>query len=778
MIGKVVSHYKILEKLGEGGMGVVYKAQDIKLDRLVALKFLPPELTKDPQAKDRFIQEARAASALDHPNICTVYEIDETDDGRMFMAMAHYEGDTLKEKIGASAKAGGMKVNDAVENAVQIARGLAKAHESGIVHRDIKPANVIVTRDGIAKILDFGLAKLSGRALLTMAGSTLGTAAYMSPEQARGEAVDARTDIWSMGVVLYEMLTGRRPFASDYEQALIYSILNDEPTAMRDVRPGIPEDLEKIVRRAMAKKPADRYPDLKEFIADLNAFRGGSQISKQAQKVAGRKRRLTYLVVSVVSLIVAVVGIMKYTSRDKTIDSIAVLPFVNESQNPDLEYLCDGLTEALLEDLCRAPGMKKVTARYSVMEYKNKIVVPSEVSQKLGVAAILVSRLHQRSNDVRVAVELIAGSDGRRLWGMQYTAPTSEITGLHSDIAKSVIENLHLTGPVEQPARETRQYTQNQDAYRLYLQGQVHYHRSTPEEIRKGIECYRKAIQLDPTFALAHSGIAVAYAQIGIMGFTPWKEAEDSLKQALAQAMAIATNLAENHYVMALSYYKNLNPRASEEEFKRCLELNPLSADAIHYYGHLKAEHGRFEEGLRLMRQSVDLDPLSAHYQFCLGHVYTDARRWEDALREIDRAKEMDSTFALLDFEYFNIYFNTGQHERAIEHARRYATREMGFGPFAEYAIAKVNAVTGHRDDVREQIRLWEERGTGEPADPGALAELYSLLGEKDSAMAWLERAYQQHSPFLIYLKVAPGFDPMRDDPRFIELEKRAGFRD
>jgi eukaryotic-like serine/threonine-protein kinase len=772
MIGRVVSHYKILEKLGEGGMGVVYKAEDTRLKRPVALKFLPQALTADLEAKERFTHEAQAASALDHPNICNIYEINESDDGQLFMAMACYDGETLKKKI----ERGPLPLDEAVGIAAQVAQGLAKAQEAGIVHRDIKPANIIVTKDGIAKIVDFGLAKLSGRTLLTKTGTTMGTAAYMSPEQARSGAVDARTDIWSLGVVLYEMLTSKRPFESDYEQALVYSILHDEPTAIRDVRPEIPGALEKIVLRAMAKSPADRYPDLKGLIVDLDAFRDSSQIPKQAQKLTGRKRKLVYLVAGLVSVLVALVGIIEYTGRAKAIDSIAVLPFVNESQNPDIEYLCDGLTEALLEDLCRAPGIKKVTARYSVMEYKNKTVVPSEASQKLGVAAILVSRLNQRGNDVRVAVELIAASDGRRLWGMQYTTPTSGITGLHSDISKSVIENLHLKIPGELPARETRQYTQNQDAYRLYLQGQVHYHRSTPEEIRKGIEYYRKAIELDPKFALAYSGIAVAYAQFGIMGFAPWKEAEDSLRQALALAMAIDTNLAENHYVMALSHYKNLNPRASEEEFKRCLELNPLSADAIHYYGHLTAEHGRFEEGIKLMRQSVDLDPLSAHYQFCLGDVYAVARRWDDALHEIDRAKEMDSTFALLDYEYFNIYFNTGKYDRALEHARRYASRDMNFGLFAEYAIAKVNAATGHRDDVRRQIRLWETRAEGEPPDPGAVAELYSLLGEKDSAMVWLERAYVQHSVWLPYLKVYPGFDPMRDDPRFKELARKAGF--
>jgi tetratricopeptide (TPR) repeat protein len=260
------------------------------------------------------------------------------------------------------------------------------------------------------------------------------------------------------------------------------------------------------------------------------------------------------------------------------------------------------------------------------------------------------------------------------------------------------------------------------------------------------------------------------------MGLAPWNEAEDSLRQALAQAMAIDTNLAESHYALALSYYKNCRPKASEEEFRRCLELNPLSADAIHYYGHLLAEHARFEEGIRLMRQSVDLDPLSVHYQCCLGDVYADARRWDDALREIDRAKGLDSTFALLDFEYFNIYFNTGRYDRALEHARRYASREVAFGWFAEYAIAKVNAVTGRRDDVRRQIGLWKESAKGEPLDPGAVAELYSLLGEKDSAMVWLERAYLHHSFFLLYLRVWTGFDPMRDDPRFKEMEKKAGF--
>jgi serine/threonine protein kinase/tetratricopeptide (TPR) repeat protein len=771
MIGQTISHYKILEKLGGGGMGVVYKAQDIKLDRPVALKFLPPDLTRDPEAKERFVHEAKAASALQHNNICTVHDIEETSEGQLFIVMDFYDGETLKKKIERRP----LKIEEAADITVQILEGLAKAHEHGIVHRDIKPANIMVTRDGVAKIVDFGLAKLTGRTLLTKAGSTLGTAAYMSPEQARGESPDARTDIWSLGVTFYEMLIGHRPFESDYEQALVYSILNEDPKPMRDLRSEVPEAIEKICRRSMAKEPRDRYQSATELIADLESFKTGTELSDRTRKLPVRKRRMLYAGAAVILAIAAIVGILYSPGNAEAIDTIAVLPFINASGDADIEYLCDGLTEAVLEDLCRAPGFRKVIALNSVMQYKNKEMVPGQVSKKLDVTALVISRLYKRGDELTISVELINGRDETRIWGNQYKRPVSQLTALRKDISGSITENLHLRRAGLTASRETRQYSQNPEACRLYLQGQHFYHRLTEDGLRKAIDCYRKALLLDPKFALAYAGISNSYNQLVGMTYVPWEQAADSMRQEASNALAIDRNLAEAHLAISGIRYYNYEREECVRELKEAIELNPLCADAIHMYAHVLSEDGRHEEGIRLMRQSTELEPLSAHYQYCLAGTYQHARRWDEALREHEKVKEIDSAWERSDPQVATIYFYQGNYDKAIERMQRFVLRTNDQVRM-DILRAKIYAATGKAREARLQLDRLYGVERGKRPDPAEIAAIHSLLGSRDSAMVWLERAYRQRSNVFAFVKVNPEFDSLRSDPGFKQLLARAGF--
>ena len=772
LIGQTISHYKVLEQLGGGGMGVVYKAQDLKLDRPVALKFLPPDLTRDPEAKQRFIHEAKAASTLDHPNICNVHEIDEADDGQIFIVMACYEGETLKNRI----ERGPLKIEEAVEIAVQIAQGLAKAHDHDIVHRDIKPANVMVTLDGVVKIVDFGLAKLTGRTLLTKAGSTLGTAAYMSPEQARGDPSDHRTDIWSLGVTCYEMFSGKRPFESEYEQALVYSILNEEPRRMRDLRSEVPEAIEKICQRAMAKDPSDRYQSAAELITDLESFKAGSQLSERTQRLSVRNRRVLYAGAAVIVAIAAIAGILFSPSHAEAIDTIAVLPFVNVSNNRETEYLCDGLTEAVLEDLCRVPALKKVIAFNSVMQYKHKEIVAAEVSRRLGVAAVLMSRLHQSGDEVTISVELVNGRDETRLWGAKYTRSLSQLGMIHKEISGSVAEVLDIAGHGKSIPREPQQSTQNPDAYRLYLLGEHFYHTLEDDDLRKALDYYRRALQLDPRFAAAYAGVSLVYSQLADLNYIPWEEAADSVRQAAAQALSIDRNNAEAHIAIATLRYYNYERGACEQELKAAIELNPLCADAIHTYAHVVSEDGRHEEALTFMRQSTELEPLSAHYQYCLACTYQNARRWDDALREFQEVMEIDSTWrGRTEAHLAYNYFYRGMYDKAIELMHQSGLHENTWLRLAVLR-AKIFAATGRVRETRLQLDRLYRLGKEEKPDPADIAAIHTLLGSRDSAFVWLERAYHQRSNQFAFVKVKPELDSLRSDHRFKQLLVRAGF--
>jgi len=578
MIGKTISHYKILEKLGGGGMGIVYKAQDTKLDRTVALKFLPPHLHLDDEAEKRFISEAKAASAFDHNNICTIYEIDKTDEDQLFIAMACYEGETLKKKL----EKGPVNVDEAIDIAAQVTEGLKRAHQKGIIHRDIKPANIFITNDGLVKILDFGLAKVSTQTQMTTMGTTMGTIAYMSPEQTKGEEVDHRTDIWSLGVVLYEMLTGELPFKGDYEQAIIYSILNEEI----NLSGNLPQEISNIFKKVLVKNPDERYENVEQLIDDLNEIKkdsGDQSAYPNSLPKRSKIKKRSLLAISAITTIILLITAVFYFDFFKVSDSVVtserkilvVLPFENIGGNPEQEFFADGMTEEMITILGNAnPERLGVIARTSAMHYKKSNVSIGNIGQELGVGYIL-------EGSVRRRVE-----DQTQLWSKNFDGTMDDIFMLQSNVANQIAEALAVE-LLQGAYLINRTHTPDPQAYEEYLTGRFYAHKGTEEGWRKAINFYEEAVRIDPEFALAYAALSHAYSVWATWHTISPKIAYHKAKAAADEAFRLNPNLADAHSALAfIAMFFEWNWKKAEEQFRIALELNPSDGETYHFYGH------------------------------------------------------------------------------------------------------------------------------------------------------------------------------------------------
>jgi serine/threonine-protein kinase len=819
--GQVLSHYRISAKIGEGGMGDVYLAKDTRLNRRVAIKLLSVELSKNENHLRRFVQEARAASALNHPNIITVYEIGEFEDTH-FIAAEYIEGETLRERL-----SGELTLNEVLDITTQMASALSAAHKAGIVHRDVKPENVMIRReDNLIKVLDFGLAKLTEQQAIsdedatlaqvkTNSGVIMGTVAYMSPEQARGQQVDERTDIWSFGAVLYEMLAQKQPFAGETVSDAIAAILKNEPAPLGE---NTPPELNRIIRKTLQKNVDERYQTVKDLLLDLKNLKRQVEFSEEiershtpsfaksanvaatqpsenvtaiqpavstqnsispqtssAEYAIGEVKKHKFVSLGLLAaffVALAVIGYFAFfaTRTATAINSVAVLPFVNGSNDPNLDYLSDGLSESVIDRLSQLPQLK-VIARSSSFKYRGENIDVQDVANKLAVQAIVMGKVARVGDNLSVRVEMIDASENRQLWSEQYSRKAADLISIQLEIAQTASEKLHLRLSGAQEQQLEKRETINPQAFELLLKGNFFFNKEGTEGWRKANEYYRQAVAVDPNYALAHAQLSLSYMVLAGLGNDP-KDFFQKAEAAVRKALELDEKLSNAHFMLANIHKYAWELAPAEAEFKRALELNPNLGDAHREYSFYLCHIGRHDEAFAEAKRARELDPLNLLTNAHIGYALYFARRYDESIEALQKTLELDPNYDLAYAMLGYTYAAKGMHREAII-AYQNAIRLSGGNRNMQSPIGVSSVYTGERGKAQEILKQLQ---TGkEYVSPVDLAILYAALGDKEAAYQSLAKAYAERSFELISLKVDPSFDPLRNDRRFLDLMRQVG---
>lgn len=817
----VLGRYKIRATIGQGGMGEVFLAEDSELERQVAIKVLLPDVANDSDRVRRFIQEAKTVSALNHPNILTIYEIGRFEESR-FIATEYIKGKTLRDRLREEP----ITLPHAIEISIQIAAALDAAHGAGIIHRDIKPENIMIREDGFVKVLDFGLAKLvepkdetvdsEGATLAqlkTIRGTLVGTVNYMSPEQARGKEVDTRTDIWSLGVVLYEMVALRAPFKEDTVSDTIASILRSEPEPLGE---DMPVELSRIIRRALEKDRDERYQTVKDFLLDLKNLkreiefeseirRTGSGFPRSEfaitdngiERTTSLRANLTtqhslqpssaeYVVSGIVNhskislgvlsvLLIAAIGAFAYlfywSAGPKPVASIAVMPFVNVGGGESTAYLSDGVSEMLINELSQLPQLK-VISRSSTFKYKGAEIDPEQVAKALGVEAIVMGRVISRGDTLQISVELINASDRTQIWGETFSRHVSDIQSVQQEIAQNISQKLRLKLTGEQETRIAKQPTSDYQAYQFYLNG-VYYNRQRgATNLQKAIEYFEKAIALDPNFAAAYAELGSSYSLLVGSSVISVEEAKSRAAAAIEKALSLDESLADAHLVLGRMKNDRQDWAGAEASLKRAIELNPSFVTAHNQYAFYLTVHERHGEALEEIRLAQALDPLSVRLKSTEGAILYTARRFDEAVQVLQAAVPADPQDAFARHYLALALSGAGRHDEAVQELRNVAAMD-GESLETSIYLGRVYALAGRADEARAILKQVES--SNKYVSPAEIAAFCSVLGETEKAFANLEKAYAAKDLQLQFLRIDPAYDNIRNDARFKDLLRRMG---
>ena len=772
MIGTTVFHYKILEELGRGGMGKVYLAEDLQLKRKVALKFLPYELIRDDETRTRFIHEAQAASALDHPHIGTIFEINENDENP-FIAMAYYGGGTLLDKI----RQKDLSIEQSMKIIRCIAEGLQKAHNKDIVHRDIKPANILFTEDGEPKVIDFGLAKFLGKTVLSRSGTTVGTIAYMSPEQAMGKKIDARTDIWALGVILYEMLAGENPFKGEYEQAIMYAIVNENPEFISKIRTDIPLELDKILDKALNKNPEKRFQSMQELkealdhvIADIHS---GKSKTASVFRLGRKQRTMTIRLIPVLFILVTILAyFVFFKDAFASPVSIVLLPLENISRDVDQEWFTEGMTDALITDLARINNLR-IISRSSAMKFKGSKKSSAEIAAELGVSYIIEGSVLKTDDLVKITVRLIDAASDEYRWAQGYERDFKDILSLQGEVAKAIARQIQVNLTPNEETYLSGRSTVNPKAHEAYLKGYFYWHKLTPQALETALQYFEMATQIAPDYALGYAGIALVWLVKAQMGYVPMHIAAEKSSTAAARALELDDSLAEVHFVNGGMYVSEWNWEKAPSSFEMAIRLNPNMAEARAYYAHALFILRRPEEGMDQMERALKLDPFNTLYQGLYGMALNFTHRYDEAIIVLQQALEKSPGEPILLSTLRTIYHQKKMYKEAFDIWRH--SFEARDDQRSLAALDSGYAEGGYALALRRVAESKIRQSNSSFISPWPIATLYTRAGMADEALLWLNKALEAHDPNMPYLNIDPIFDFMRDDPRFKRLISQMG---